>query len=86
MAVDEGVYHILTVTGFSPNSFDEAANNAVNGGWENHHEEFEKFVSYEVGPAGPNVYIWTFGRWNAGRTGVGLGGMPTDCCLKRYYG
>ena len=48
MPVDQDVYHILTVTGFSPNSFDEAARNAVEGAWENHHEEFDRFVSYEV--------------------------------------
>jgi flavin-binding protein dodecin len=48
MSVDQHVYHILTVTGFSENSFDEAAKNAVQGGWENHHDEFEAFVSYEV--------------------------------------
>ncbi len=48
MSVDQDVYHILTVTGSSPNSFDEAAKNAVEGGWENHHEEFDRFVKYEV--------------------------------------
>lgn len=48
MSVDQDVYHILTVTGFSPNSFDEAAKNAIEGGWENHSEEFERFVSYEA--------------------------------------
>ncbi len=48
MAVDQNVYHILTVTGHSENSFDEAAKLAIEGGWENHSEEFESFVSYEV--------------------------------------
>lgn len=55
MAVDKDVYHILTVTGFSPNSFDEAAKNAVEGGWENHHQEFSGFVSYEVVETGGNI-------------------------------
>lgn len=48
MGVDDNVYHILTVTGFSPNSFDEAVANAIAGGWENHHEEFSEFKSFEV--------------------------------------
>ena len=48
MAVDKDVYHILTVTGFSSSSFDQAAKNAIVGGWENHHEEFSEFVSFEV--------------------------------------
>lgn len=48
MSVDQHVYHILTVTGFAADSFDQAVANAVAGGWENHHEEFESFVSYEV--------------------------------------
>ncbi|MEM9716979.1 MAG: dodecin domain-containing protein [Pseudomonadota bacterium] len=48
MATDQDVYHQLTVTGFSNNSFDEAVKNAIDGGWENHHEEFREFVSFEV--------------------------------------
>ena len=48
MAVDQDVNHILTVSGHSENSFDEATRNAIEGGWENHREEFESFVSYEV--------------------------------------
>jgi len=57
MTVDKHVYHILTVTGFSPDSFDDAAKNAVEGGWENHHEEFEEFVSYEVIKTGGNIVM-----------------------------
>ncbi len=57
MAVDKDVFHVLTVTGFSPNSFDEAAKNAVEGGWENHREEFAKFVSYEVVKTGGNIVM-----------------------------
>ena len=57
MSVDKEVFHTLTVRGFSPNSFDEAAKNAVEGGWENHHSEFEKFVSYEVVKTGGNVVM-----------------------------
>ncbi len=57
MSVDQNVYHVLTVTGFSPNSFDEAAKNAVDGAWENHHEEFESFVSYEVVRTGGNIVM-----------------------------
>ena len=48
MAVDQDVYHTLTVTGFSSNSFDDAAKNAIDGAWENHHEEFSRFVSFEM--------------------------------------
>ena len=48
MPVDTHVYHILTVTGHSANSFDEATKNAIEGGWQNHHEEFESFVSFDI--------------------------------------
>ncbi|MEM1195324.1 MAG: dodecin domain-containing protein [Pseudomonadota bacterium] len=48
MSTDTHVYHILTVTGFSQDSFDEAVKNAIDGGWRNHQEEFEAFVSFEV--------------------------------------
>lgn len=48
MPVDQDVYHVLTVTGFSPNSFDEAAKTAIQGAWENHHDEFSSFVSFEM--------------------------------------
>lgn len=41
-------YHILTVTGISPNSFDEAVKIALDYGYHNHEEEFSEFVSYEV--------------------------------------
>ena len=57
MAVDKDVYHVLTVTGFSPSSFDEAAKNAVEGGWENHQNEFSKFVSYEVVKTGGHIVM-----------------------------
>ena len=48
MSVDQNVLHILTVTGFSDNSFDEAVKNAIDGAWDNHHEEFSRFVSFKV--------------------------------------
>ena len=48
MSIDTHVYHVLTVTGFSDHSYDEATKSAIEGAWENHHEEFERFVSYEV--------------------------------------
>ncbi|KMW56178.1 hypothetical protein AIOL_001130 [Candidatus Rhodobacter oscarellae] len=31
------------------------ARNAVKGGWDNHHEEFVKFVSYEVIKTGGDI-------------------------------
>ena len=48
MDVDQHVQHVLTVTGTSTNSFDEAVKNTIQGAWENHHEEFARFVSYNV--------------------------------------
>ena len=57
MSVDQEVDHILTVRGSSPNSFDEAAKNAVEGGWKNHHSEFAKFVSYEVVKTGGKIVM-----------------------------
>ena len=48
MQVDKHVQHILTVSGSSPDSFDEAVKNTIKGAWINHHEEFSRFVSYEV--------------------------------------
>jgi flavin-binding protein dodecin len=41
-------YHILTVTGISSNSFDEAVKLALEYGYHNHENEFSEFVSYEV--------------------------------------
>ena len=55
MIVDQRVDHILTVSGHSENSFDEAVKNAIEGGWENHHEEFEAFVGYETLNLGGNI-------------------------------
>ena len=55
MSTAQDVHHILTVSGFSTNSFDEAAKNAVAGGWANHHSEFSEFVSYEVVKTGGNI-------------------------------
>ncbi|GAA0774933.1 hypothetical protein E1180_01340 [Roseibium denhamense] len=46
MAVDQQVLHNLTVTGFSDKSFDDAVKNAIQGAWENHHEEFSRFVHF----------------------------------------
>ncbi|MEM1399210.1 MAG: dodecin domain-containing protein [Pseudomonadota bacterium] len=48
MSVDQTVWHILTVTGFSSVSFDEAVKNAIAGAKANHPKEFERFVSFEV--------------------------------------
>ncbi len=62
MSAGSEVYHILTVTGFSKNSFDEAAANAVKGGWDNHHHEFEEFVSYEVVKLGGNIEMGGEGK------------------------
>ena len=57
MSADKKVHHILTVTGYSKNSFDEAAKNAVEEAWENHHEEFEEFVSFEVVNMGGDIVM-----------------------------
>lgn len=49
MSVDQDVLHILKVTGFADTSFDDAVEKAIQGGWDNHHEEFSRFVSFEAG-------------------------------------
>ena len=61
MEVDQNVLHILTVAGFSDTSFDDAVKNAIQGAWENHHEEFTRFVSFEArnfqGLIGPELEL-----------------------------
>ncbi|MEP2978843.1 MAG: dodecin domain-containing protein [Lentilitoribacter sp.] len=61
MSVDQNVLHVLTVTGFSRNSFDEAVKHAIRGAWENHHDEFKRFVSFKVnefqGEIGPELEL-----------------------------
>ena len=48
MSTDQHVLHVLTVTGFSDNSFDDAVKNAIQGAWANHHEEFARFVTFQA--------------------------------------
>lgn len=48
MSENQNVLHNLIVTGFSDTSFDDAVSNAINGAWQNHHEEFERFVDFST--------------------------------------
>lgn len=61
MTVDQDVFHILTVTGFSDSSFDDAVKNAIQGAWDNHHEEFSRFLSFKAsefeGKIGPELEL-----------------------------
>jgi len=61
MQVDQDVLHILTVTGFSNISFDDAVKKAIQGAWDNHHEEFSRFVSFQTrefnGGIGPELEL-----------------------------
>ena len=55
MSMDRVVYHTLSVTGPSTNRFDEAVKNAIRGAWENHHNAYSRFVSFEAVDLGGQV-------------------------------